>query len=402
MGSLLKSRNYRGYSSTDEEDIIHEVEPWEIPNRTKKWLITLGTLVAVCLLYMFCFLLPKTFIPETKELVGIHKAEPLDVILTPVLLEKANLWGLTTLEYDDFSDDDDEEDEHDLRVSSDEEVNIESNSMKKLKERLILVGDAHGQYRELKKLLRKVKYKKERDQLLVLGDFITKGPHSFKVLDFLIDNDIACIMGNHEYYVLQNYATYHGLPQPFFVNGTAPSFRTTGKFNSDPEFLLAKKLKPKHVEYINNCPVMKELGQVPLHSKKNKGKYGHTEGVAVHAGLRMEFLKDLNAQDPEDCLEMRSYIGPYYNETTDDPSDKGAVSWSKIWNQKQKAGELDRSLVVYYGHDAGRGLKLKKFTKGLDSGCTKGGKLSALVMWQEKLKGSDKVMYKETLVQQKC
>lgn len=398
MGTQLKNGFQKGYSSTkdQDDDIVAEEVGWEVSSRTKKWLITIGTLVAVCLLYVFCFLLPKMFIPETKELVGIHKVEPLNVVLAPVLSETVSLWGLESLDEESYSDNEDDFEEFAV------EADASQSSAKKSKERLILVGDIHGQYREFKKLLRKVKYRKHKDQLLVLGDFITKGPHSLKVLEYLIDNDVACIMGNHEYYVLQNYAKYHGLPQPFFVNGTSPTFNVFGKFNDDPEFLLAKKLRPRHVEYINNCPVMKELGRVPLHSKKNKGKTGSAEGVAVHAGLRWDALIDLNEQDPEDCLEMRSYLAPNYNETTDDPDDKRAVSWSKIWNQKQKAGELDRSIVVYYGHDAGRGLKLKKFSKGLDSGCYKGSKLSAMVIWQEKAKGKDDVLYKEALVQQKC
>lgn len=37
-------------------------------------------------------------------------------------------------------------------------------------------------------------------------------------------------------------------------------------------------------------------------------------------------------------------------------------------------------MTVVYGHDAKSGLSLKEYTKGLDSGCVKGGKLTALVV----------------------
>lgn len=388
MASQLKNGVHRSYSSTrDSDDDFLKDAGWEVSSRAKKWLVTLGTLVAVCLLYVFCYLLPKMFIPETRDLVGIQKVQLLDFFLVPVLSDNASLWELESTEFE-------------TEITDFEELR-KSSRLNKSRERLILIGDIHGQYRELKKLLRKVKYNDKRDQLVVLGDFISKGPHSIKVLEYLIDHNVGCIIGNHEYYVLQNYAQYHGIPQPFFVNGTSnPNFSIFKKFNDDPEFLLAKKLRPRHIDYINNCPVMKELGQVPLHSKKNQGKGGHADGIAVHAGLRWDALTDLNEQDPVDCLEMRSYLAPFFNETTDDPGDKNAVSWSKIWNKKQKEGELDRSLVVYYGHDAGRGLNLRKYSKGLDSGCYKGDKLSAMVIWQEKKK--NKVFYKEALVQQKC
>lgn len=37
-------------------------------------------------------------------------------------------------------------------------------------------------------------------------------------------------------------------------------------------------------------------------------------------------------------------------------------------------------MTVIYGHDASSGLNIKKYTKGLDSGCVQGGKLTALVV----------------------
>lgn len=38
-----------------------------------------------------------------------------------------------------------------------------------------------------------------------------------------------------------------------------------------------------------------------------------------------------------------------------------------------------RSTVIY-GHDSRRGLQIQTYSKGLDSGCVKGGKLSALII----------------------
>jgi hypothetical protein len=36
--------------------------------------------------------------------------------------------------------------------------------------------------------------------------------------------------------------------------------------------------------------------------------------------------------------------------------------------------------TVIYGHDSGRALAIRKYTKGIDTGCVKGGKLSAMIM----------------------
>jgi hypothetical protein len=37
-------------------------------------------------------------------------------------------------------------------------------------------------------------------------------------------------------------------------------------------------------------------------------------------------------------------------------------------------------MTVVYGHDASSSLSIRTFTKGLDTGCVKGGKLTALVI----------------------
>jgi hypothetical protein len=37
-------------------------------------------------------------------------------------------------------------------------------------------------------------------------------------------------------------------------------------------------------------------------------------------------------------------------------------------------------MTVIYGHDSKSSLSLKTYTKGLDSGCVKGGKLTAMVV----------------------
>lgn len=41
---------------------------------------------------------------------------------------------------------------------------------------------------------------------------------------------------------------------------------------------------------------------------------------------------------------------------------------------------LSGTMTVVYGHDASSSLSIRTFTKGLDSGCVKGGKLTAMVV----------------------
>lgn len=391
--SLINGQK-NNYRTTDNEEFTdYDEDDFNFSPRTKNLLIAAGVVASVLILWLFCFALPGMFIPQSRILDGIPKVKDIGVQLVPVTAQTEESWQLqrwgngATIAT---------EMDNDILES---ELLIEVSAIKK--ERIILLGDVHGSYTQLRKLLRKIKFNKHSDHLFVLGDFISKGPDLRKVLDYLIDIRAGCILGNHEYYALENYAHFHNLDQPFFITGN----RTENTVEDlpdmdlrDPEFALARKLEPQHIEYINQCPLMVRLGEVPLHSKKTNGGKKHAQGLAVHAGVRWDL--DLEWQEPLDCLEMRSYIGPHYNETTEDPHDDNAVSWSKIYNQKQKAGEAVEEFVVYYGHDARRGVNFKKYTKGLDSGCVRGDALTGLVMWKEKTEKS--TLYKEKLVSVKC
>ncbi|KAI5970119.1 hypothetical protein CANMA_000730 [Candida margitis] len=331
-------------------DELDAYESISVKRRTKILLYTVTGLLGFITLWVFTMVLPSYYIPEAVPLKPINHISQLKATFEP--------------------------------DSAGKQIN-----------RLIMIGDIHGHYNEFRQLLKKVKYSKTKDELLVLGDFITKGPDSFKVLDYLVDHEIECIFGNHEFYVLQYYSSFHGLESPRFHSDNTQFSNlagTRGAFNDDPEYLLAKKLQPHHVRYINSCSVIKKLGKVPLEDG------GVAPGVAVHAGLRPDL--ELREQDPVDNLEMRSLIGPFYNETTSYPDTPFAKSWSKIYNSKH--GEKPANYVVYYGHDAGRGLKLKEYTKGLDSGCDKGGKLTAAVISLRLKKGQ--LRLEEEIVQVGC
>lgn len=382
------------YDAINQEYEEYDEEEWHISDRAKKGLVFSGMLLSLIILYLFCFVLPLLFIPPAQALEPILKVQELPFRLKPLAPERTKAWeGMSnSIEIDDS-----DEEDHDGFESG---PKLEIDESKGTKERLVLIGDIHGQYRELDKLLKKIRYSQENDHVVVLGDFMSKGPKSLEVIDKLISLNALCVLGNHESYALANYAQFHNLkPAEYSCNSSQVRMRTVG-FNLDPEYILAKKLEPRHIQYINSCSVMMKLGRVPLHLKRSNGNKGYAQGVAVHAGLRWD-IADLEAQEPQDCLEMRSYIGPYYNETTDDPTEKNSVSWSKIYNMKQKAHEVAEQRVVYYGHDARRGLNLKKWAKGLDTGCVRGDMLTAMVMWRERAsKGA--ILYKEVPVSVLC
>lgn len=70
--------------------------------------------------------------------------------------------------------------------------------------RTIIIGDIHGCYRELVKLLEKVKFDRKADRLISLGDLMDRGTQSYEVFDFFrhlkTETGDRCVIirGNHE------------------------------------------------------------------------------------------------------------------------------------------------------------------------------------------------------------
>lgn len=62
------------------------------------------------------------------------------------------------------------------------------------------------------------------------------------------------------------------------------------------------------------------------------------------------------------------------------PTDEKKIGtpWTDAWNQAQE--HAPSPVTVYYGHDASRGVVIKPFSNGLDSGCVYGRSLTAIEM----------------------
>lgn len=112
-------------------------------------------------------------------------------------------------------------------------------------------------------------------------------------------------------------------------------------------------------DYLVSCPLIMHLPNL-------------NNSVIVHGGLDPK-VNPLVNNDPWSVENIR--------DIKDDvplrDNDKGH-HWTKDWDDVQK--NSSNPLVVYYGHDASRGLDLGTYTFGIDSGCVRGGKLTALEM----------------------
>jgi serine/threonine protein phosphatase 1 len=77
-------------------------------------------------------------------------------------------------------------------------------SSKNSQPRQIAIGDVHGHYEGLRRLVDLCKLRPD-DRLYFLGDLIDRGPQSNKVVKWVRENRFPCLMGNHEIMLLSSF-----------------------------------------------------------------------------------------------------------------------------------------------------------------------------------------------------
>lgn len=304
------------------------------------------------------------------------------------------------------------------------------------KRRLIFIGDIHGCKHELLELLKAVGFRKDTDKIIATGDVLAKGPDSPGVIDTLISLDALSVRGNHEDRVLLA-AQSRASTGEFLEAGDESSVDVSANSRGaglKGEALLSY-LKPHHLKWLRSLPLIIHIPALtpPKHSapatsdldilskKKKRKTFKILDDInVVHAGLIPSV--PLLRQDPFSVMNMRSMsptnhtpsenrkkgipwerVWGWYNDrmarthstfmswlfssTTESTE---ASEWWRSWNdmfssnddsgESQKLVKHSKPSVVVYGHDSPRGLNLKRWSKGLDSGCVNGDQLSAMVL----------------------
>lgn len=155
-------------------------------------------------------------------------------------------------------------------------------------ERIFAVGDIHGCLDHLQQLIRMLPIRKEKDQLVFIGDYIDRGVDSQAVVDYvrsLGENlcETVCLMGNHEQMFL-DYLDGRN-EEMFLYNGgreTLVSYGLHGRKKVSPA-----DLPSEHLVFFQNLQ--------PYYEKD--------DFILVHAGLRPGV--SLSKQSLDDMLWIR-------------------------------------------------------------------------------------------------
>ncbi|KYK57876.1 hypothetical protein DCS_04889 [Drechmeria coniospora] len=266
----------------------------------------------------------------------------------------------------------------------------------KNKRRLIMIGDIHGMDKELAQLLDRVRFDEAADHLVAVGDMVTKGPSSAAVVDRLMALNASAVRGNHEDKVLLVRAELEerkGVSEA--LAGDITDFDRGEKHHVD----IANNLTPRHIGWLSDLPVILTIKPLSMY--------------VVHAGLVPGV--DVDRQNPWAVMNMRTLGYPRedirreeqarlqqgLSEVQPSPSkskraaevdvdhdrdvavpieDHSGEHWPDAWNRWQKMLPKDKRRTIIYGHDARRGYLEDLHTVGLDTGCVRGGALTAIII----------------------
>jgi serine/threonine protein phosphatase 1 len=164
--------------------------------------------------------------------------------------------------------------------------------------RTLAISDIHGERQRFERLLDEVHYDPTADDnLILLGDYVDRGPDSRGVVELVIglrDEGATVLMGNHEQMMLDAFAGEPGAIERWFNNGGQATLRSYGHRAATarriPRTLRRTPRIVEHLEFLAELDYFHETD----------------DAVFVHGGVDPDVeLADLAETDPDTLLWIR-------------------------------------------------------------------------------------------------
>ena len=177
---------------------------------------------------------------------------------------------------------------------------------------IVVIGDIHACYKTFIKLLGKIKELYPDDEIVLAGDLVDRGPNSRAVVQYVIDNKIKCVMGNHEEMMFTDLHGTTEYPGSWETNGGEQTIQSY----KEPCGKIHKELLYVHSTWMKTLPLYLEYKDV----KNEDGRYL----VVSHASLGSTwkyrdpshpkyhfFLNNItwNRDTPQDVKEIYNIFG---------------------------------------------------------------------------------------------
>lgn len=246
-----------------------------------------------------------------------------------------------------------------------------------------VIGDVHGCFDTLCRLLEKFAYSPERDRIFMTGDLVNSGPQSAKVVRWAKEQKASVVLGNHDLHLLA-------------VSAGVRASRKKDRFHD----LLDAPDSIELLEWLRMRPlVIREKNFLLVHagvlpewdSDKIVNLAGEVE-QKLRGSESDQFLREMYGDEPRRwsdeltgidrlriivnamtrlrMLKNRNEIDLEYKKPPK-PSSKELQPWFEVPNRRSS------DTRIFFGHWAALGFYRGNGVIGLDSGCIWGRKLTA-------------------------
>lgn len=125
-------------------------------------------------------------------------------------------------------------------------------------ERILVISDIHGELEKWESLMEKVDYNPEKDQLILLGDYVDRGPASRGVLEKVMElqsKGAIVLMGNHDHMMIKSFEQDPVFIERWFRNGAQKTLvsygHVAGEQEVGPESLELTPELEKHIAFLS-------------------------------------------------------------------------------------------------------------------------------------------------------
>ncbi|WVQ79512.1 hypothetical protein IAT38_001611 [Cryptococcus sp. DSM 104549] len=369
--------------------------------------------------------------------------------------------------------------------------------------RVIFIGDVHGSYDPLDRLMTTLRFDEYKDKLIHVGDLVAKGSRHEDVLWWMNGRKISGVRGNHDQPVVQwrtwmewvGGADWEAVMDEMGEKDEKEVMSVLSKQKKEypdswewkgEHWQIAREISAQSYTYLLGLPLVLHLPSLhtmvvhagilpydpskqfsdasqPLIQSSNNITAGLIDSATSRTSQELSILHNVpQNNNPWNLINMRSVYTKGKNKGEVLKSAKEGKPWSDVWKKamkkckgagtwavdgigewKAEQGQVDdvelesdedsevdetkekrqkkekekrekkekrqkpgtpgadsagvdadqlkcSPMTVIYGHAAGRGLDIKPFSKGIDTGCVYGRKLTALVLGDlEGLEGDD-------------
>ena len=248
------------------------------------------------------------------------------------------------------------------------------------------IGDIQGCYEPLRELLRKLNFNADRDELLLVGDLVNRGPDSLAVLRFVrsLGGNARTVLGNHDLHLL---ALHHDPARKQRPGDTLDEVLAAADRDALLEWLIAQ---PLLVDMPEQRDLMVHAGIVPTWSREDAVHCAHEATRALRANPR-EFLvsmygnkpdrwQDAHTKDERHRFTVNVLTRMRYcrADGTIDLKMKEAPAKHSSWLPWFEHERQLQDRRVIFGHWSTLGLVRRADLLATDTGCVWGGALTAV------------------------